>query len=306
MPATDTPHVYGTLPAELAPTPAGAIQLSPFAPGAQAIEELADGSVAALTVLAPPGTVERRFVLAHALRVLAPGGSLVALAPKEKGGSRLGAELKAFGCEVDESGRRHHRICHTTRPGEPVGVDAAIADGSPRFVEALGLWSQPGVFSWDRIDPGSKLLNATLPATLAGDGADLGCGVGVIARAALALPKVKALHLIDLDRRALDCARRNVTDPRATFHWADVRKTDALPTGLDFIVMNPPFHEDGAETKALGQDFIRAAHTALRRSGALWLVANRHLPYEAVLGSLFPTVEVRAEAQGFKVLEARK
>ena len=97
-----------------------------------------------------------------------------------------------------------------------------------------------------------------------------------------------------------------MTDPRATFAWADVRQPGAVPTGLDFIVMNPPFHEDGAETKALGQDFIRAAHTALRRSGALWLVANRHLPYEAVLGSLFPTVEVRAEAQGFKVLEARK
>ncbi len=302
----DPIYVYGSPPAELAPVPVGAVQLSPLSPGAEAIEGAADGSAMSVTVLAPPGTAERRFALAHALRILRADGELVVLAQKDRGGSRLGAELAAFGCAVDEAGRRHHRICHIRRPAAPTGLDTAIAEGAPRLDPRLRLWTQPGVFSWDRIDPGSRLLIDTLPKTLSGEGADLGCGLGIVAQAVLASPKVKALHLIDIDRRAVDCARHNVDDPRAAFHWADVRKAEAVPSGLDFVAMNPPFHADGAESKALGQDFIRAAHTALRRSGALWLVANRHLPYETLLRELFTDVQVRADTQGFKVLEARK
>ena len=47
--------------------------------------------------------------------------------------------------------------------------------------------------------------------------------------------------------------------------------------GLDFVVMNPPFHDGGAEDKALGVAFIEAAARMLARRGACWLVANRHL-----------------------------
>jgi 16S rRNA (guanine1207-N2)-methyltransferase len=88
-------------------------------------------------------------------------------------------------------------------------------------------------------------------------------------------------------------------------HWADARTAPALE-GLDFVVANPPFHDGGAEDKGLGQAFIRRAHAVLRKGGTLWLVANRHLPYEAVLTPLFAKVEPRADAGGFKVYEARK
>ncbi len=131
-------------------------------------------------ILAPPGTLERDFVLAQTLRALAPGAPLTVFAPKAKGGSRLKTTLEGLGCAVSETARRHHRFCHTTRPGAPRGLAAAIVAGAPRIVEALGLWSQPGVFSWDRIDPGSARLLALMPG-LAGRGADLGCGVGVLA-----------------------------------------------------------------------------------------------------------------------------
>ena len=120
----------------------------------------------------------------------------------------------------------------------------------------------------------------------------------------LAAPPVTHLTLIDIDRRAVEAARRNVADPRAEIRWADVRR-DA-PADLDFVVMNPPFHDGGSEDKALGQGFIRAAHGALRKGGSLWLVANRHLPYEAVLTETFKTVTPRADRAGFKVYEARK
>lgn len=272
-------------------------------PGAEPIEALAAESLAAAVVAAPPGTLERRYVLALTLRALKPGAPLTALAPKEKGGSRLRKELEGFGCKVEEEGRQHQRICYVARPEAPAGLEAAIAAGGPQQLDN-GLWTQPGVFSWDRDDAGSQLLIAALPA-LSGQGADLGCGLGVLARAVLASPKVAGLQLVDLDRRALEAARRNVEDARAGFHWADVRSGPEL-SGLDFVVMNPPFHDAGQEDKALGQGFIRRAHGMLRKGGVLWLVANRHLPYEAVLGEQFSRVAPKGEGKGFKIYEARK
>jgi len=207
-----TAAVYGDPPVALAAPAAGAAQVSPLTPGASALEAMADASLDSVVMLAPPGTVERRYALAQALRALKPGGRLTALAPKDRGGSRLGKDLQAFGCAVGESARRHHRICVASRPEAPEGLDQAIRDGGPQ--QLGGLWTQPGVFSWDRVDPGTALLLETLPP-LAGAGADFGCGVGLLALKVLDEPAVRRLTLVDVDRRAVDAARRNVTDPRA-------------------------------------------------------------------------------------------
>lgn len=296
--------LYGAPGPDLIGSPAGAVQVSPIIPGSEDLALIPDASVDAATVLAPGGALERDYVLAQALRVLKPGAPLTALAPKDKGGSRLRKGLEAFGCAVSEEARRHHRFCHAVRPAAPNGLDAAIAAGQPRLVPDLGLWSQPGVFSWDRADPGSLLLLQHLPA-LAGEGADLGCGVGLLSQRVLGFPKLKALTCLDIDRRAVLCAAHNLDDPRVTIRWADARAVDDLE-GLDFVVMNPPFHDGGAEDRALGQAFIRAASSALRKGGTLWLTANRHLPYEAVLNEVFKVVKPVADDGGFKVYEARR
>lgn len=297
-----TDGLYGAPPRELAERPEGAVQYSPLVPGSAALERAV---LSSMTMLAPPGAVERRYILALTLRALEPGGRLIVMAPKDKGGSRLRKELEAFGYAVAEDARRHHRICTVEGVAVPRGVEPAITEGAPRLSEALGLWTQPGVFSWDRIDPATLLLMDALPS-LAGAGADFGCGLGILAHKVLASKAVESLSLIDIDHRAIDCARRNVNDPRASFHWADIADGDPPLASLDFVVMNPPFHAAGIEDKHLGQQFIRRAAQVLRPGGVCWLVANRHLPYERVLAEHFKTSQTVAEAHGFKVFEARK
>lgn len=303
-----TRALYGDPPLALDADRSGT-QVSPLVPGAPDLGEVPPGTLEAITILAPPGAIERRFVLAQALRALKPGGRLDVMAPRDKGGARLRRELEGFGLTVEESARAHHRRCRAVRPADALPLDAAIAaaltEGGLQRLDPLGLWTQPGVFSWNRVDPGSALLAQHLPR-LSGVGADLGCGLGVLARAVLASPEVTALTLVDLDRRAIAAARRNVEDPRARVLHADVRGPLPDLAELDFIVTNPPFHDAGTEDRRLGQTFIARAAALLRRGGRLWLVANRHLPYEAPLAAAFAAVRPVAEAGGYKLFEARR
>lgn len=298
--------VYGLPPSDLADVPREAIQFSPLMPGAAGLDKQPAGSLDAITLLAPPGTIERRYALALALRALKDGAPLTALAPNDRGGTRLRKELEAFGLEVNEISKRHHRIATTTKV---TGIDdiiaQVIADGGPRFDDEIGLWTQPGVFSWDRLDPGTHMLIEHLPV-LEGRGADFGCGIGILARAVLASDAVTGLTLVDIDRRAIECAEHNLDTPRAKFLWHDLRDPHPALTNLDFIVMNAPFHDAGQEDKGLAQAFVRRAAESLRKGGVCVMVANRHLPYEGVLKPLFKAVTPVIEQGGYKIYEARK
>jgi 16S rRNA (guanine1207-N2)-methyltransferase len=167
-----------------------------------------------------------------------------------------------------------------------------------------GFVTRPGVFSADGPDKGSQALAAALPP-LKGRVADLGAGWGFLAREILASEAVTRLDLIEADAVALDCARRNITDPRAGFHWADV--TGFRPDQpYDTVVSNPPFHVGRAGDPGLGLAFIAAARRMLAPHGSFWMVANRHLPYEDALGRAFGTVEEVGGAPGFKVIHATR
>ena len=128
---------YGSLASTPLSSEAEAIQFSPLIPGSHALERAEAGSLGTMTMLAPPGTVERRYAIAAALRALTPGAPFTLAAHKTLGGQRLRKEVEGFGCEVVETSKAHHRICHTIRPEAPTGVDEALADGAPRIVPSL-------------------------------------------------------------------------------------------------------------------------------------------------------------------------
>ena len=186
------------------------------------------------------------------------------------------------------------------------GADAAaFADWRvvPRRL-ASGFVTRAGVFSADGPDPGSELLAAALPARLPAEVVELGAGWGWLAAQILARDGVEALHLVEADADALDCARENVTDPRARFHWADATGFRP-PRPVDAVVTNPPFHLSRAGEPSLGVAFIAAAARMLAPNGTLWMVANRHLPYEAALTAAFRDVSPLATEGGYKLFCAR-
>jgi len=297
--------VYGRVPDGLMDVPSDCLQTSPRVPGATVLTDIDPGSIDEMIMYAPENTRERRYMLAHALLALKADGRLYTLAPNNKGGTRLAKDLAAFGCDVDVGHRRHHRMAQCARPANLLNIDIALEEGAPRQEPGLGLWTQPGLFSWNRIDPGSALLLRHLPP-LSGRGADFGCGYGLLARSVLEKGGCSELTLIDIDRRSLDMAARNVPGDRIKTLWADIRTHGQIPYDLDFVVMNPPFHDGGAEDRALGRAFIEKAAAVLRPGGALWMTSNRHLPYEDPLKAMFTNVEQVAQERGYKIHMAQK
>lgn len=111
-------------------------------------------------------------------------------------------------------------------------------------------------------------------------------------------------HLVEADLDALDCARLNVTDPRARFHWADA--TAAVLPAADRVVSNPPFHAGRQADPGLGAAFVAAAARMLAPGGTAWLVANRHLPYEAALNAAFAQIDELPGTAAFKLYRATR
>lgn len=170
-------------------------------------------------------------------------------------------------------------------------------------VVAPGFVTRPGVFSADGVDPGSAILAAALPPKLGEVVGDFGAGWGWLSGEILARESVKSVHLIEADHTAIVCAQENITDPRAEFHWADVTRYKALPA-FDSIVMNPPFHTSRVADPNIGKAFLTAAGRFLKPRGDLWVVANRHLPYEAHLKEVFRVVTEVSGDSKFKVFHA--
>ncbi|PIE13183.1 MAG: MFS transporter [Rhodobacterales bacterium] len=196
--------------------------------------------------------------------------------------------------------KAHGKLFVATNP------NAALSDwSSPPTPNRDGFTTAPGVFSADGVDPASRLLAQALPDRLGAHLVDLGAGWGYLSHAALTRADVARIDLVEADHAALDCARINVDDPRAAFHWADA--TLWRPNaGVDGVIMNPPFHQGRKGVPALGQAFIRNAAAMLSPAGRLWLVANRHLPYEDELAQRFGKVEEIAGDNRFKVLAATR
>ena len=252
-----------------------------------------------------------RASVVRGLQRLADGGVLVASQANDAGARSAASDLARLVSPLPSASKHHCRVMWTAP--QAVRADPALeaewlVQAAPRPIPGTPWLGQPGVFARDRIDAGSALLAAHLPADLAGAAADLGAGWGFLSASLLRrCPGVTSVDLFEGDADALALARLNLaqeaTSAALHFHWHDVAA--GLPGGFDVIVSNPPFHAGHAEDVELGRAFIAAAARALRPGGRFWLVANRHLPYETALAAGFASVREVVRADGFKVIEAR-
>lgn len=256
---------------------------------------------------------ETFYHMAQAVSRLHEGGRLVVTAANDLGASSLEKRCAELVGGVQSFCKHKCRVFCGKK--QSARLDRALMAfwlqaGEIQLIPGTDLLSGPGVFSWNRIDPGSRLLAECLPGDLAGCGADLGAGYGYLSRMLLShSAAITGLHLFEAEHKALEAARRNLAafapSTSLHFHWHDV--TVGLPVDrLDFVIMNPPFHTGREADPGLGQAFIRAALASLKPGGRLYFVANRHLPYEKFVRTFAGREKTLAEYGGYKVMEVRK
>jgi len=261
---------------------------------------------------APQQKEYARYLLAHCVSALEENGVMVAMAANDAGGKSLEKWFKELGLTPTSLSKNKCRIVYAYKNVvNQVAIENFISMGQQQDIEIEenNFITQPGIFGWNKIDRGSAILAATLPDEVAGNGADYGCGYGFLTHEILNRPNnIKKIHLIDADYNAVQCARKNLEkfDIDLDYHWMDLTKPQDKFINLDWIVMNPPFHQGKNIENSIGIEFIKRAHMALKKRGVLYIVANAHLPYEKILKDLFSSGDKIAEMDGFKVYHARK
>lgn len=273
-------------------------------------EELESNAYDEVVIAAPAQNEARRYLIALGLKALKADGNLIVTAAKTAGGSRLAKEIEALGLEGATDSRNHAKTVTATKTSalNTEIADIWLAQGELQLLPESDIWTQPGIFCWDRIDPGTEMLLSHLQK-LSGRGADVGCGLGLLSIISLENnPDITKITLCDNDRRAIKAARDNLEEAheKTNFIWHDALLPHADLKDLDFVIINPPFHFEGVEDKALGQKLLIRVADMLKRNGKALIVANRHLPYETILAQHYREIKVLEENRGYKILEARK
>lgn len=235
------------------------------------------------------------------LWIFGAGRSGIASAPNVLGSNWIKVQKVAYG------GHAELWFAELAEQAPSRGIEA----WEHRFVEEvvgqeLVLISLPGVFSYGEVDDGTRLLLEHLPKFPKGARVhDFGCGCGVIST----WLKVRQpeLNVSASDINALAFAATKAT-LRANGVQGVVVHTVAglgpIPGPLDVIVTNPPFHTGQSIDRKIVDELFLSARSKLKSGGAIYVVANRFLPYKDAMTKIIGFTQVLAENPQFWVLKA--
>lgn len=265
------------------------------------------GGFDAALVLAGRHRGQNEWRIAKAIECVRPGGSIVVAGAKDDGIASLRKRIDDL-VPLDGHLPKHHGIAFWLHRPADVAAAAALRAANPALLVKKKFRTAPGMFSFDKIDAGSRLLVDNLPGDLRGSVADFCAGWGyVAAEVAARSPGISALDLYEADFDALEAAKGNIGNTAAEpkFFWIDLL-SEPVERRYDAIAMNPPFHRSRAAEPEIGVGMIRTAVKALKPGGRLFMVANRQLPYEPVLAAAFSSHAEIARDGMFKVFAARR
>ncbi len=170
----------------------------------------------------------------------------------------------------------------------------------------LKLATDSGVFSPERLDPGTRLLLETAPPPPAdGDLLDLGSGYGPLALVLASRAPAARVWAIDVNRRALELCERNAADAGLTTVRCRPPDDPGLPSTYQLIWSNPPIR--------IGKDALHQLLSSwlgrLAPGAPAYLVVQRHLGSDSLQRWLeaegWQAARLVARA-GYRVLEVRR
>lgn len=167
------------------------------------------------------------------------------------------------------------------------------------------LQTDSGVFSADRVDPGTKLLLLEGPEPDAGHGPllDLGCGYGPIAITLAHRRPEATVWAVDVNQRARDLCRRNA-ELQGVADRVRVASPDDVDPDLVFgqIWSNPPIRIG----KQAVHDMLASWLARMHPQGGAHLVVSRHLGADSLarwLSEAGYEVTRRRSRMGYRLLD---
>lgn len=201
--------------------------------------------------------------------------------------------------------------CMCLRKGRSKAVEQAVVKLD---LDTFGitLLNYPNVFAREQLDIGSRFLLEQMPDLAScGTVLDLACGNGVLGIYAKQQNPQLQVHFLDESAFAIRSARESwaLNHPAAIddarFYHADALENLSLPA-VDAVLCNPPFHLQHKVTDELAAGMIRQSQRYLNQGGSLFLVGNRHLPYQHLLKRFFGNARLVAQNNKFKIFQSVK
>jgi 16S rRNA (guanine1207-N2)-methyltransferase len=273
---------------------------------------------AAIIILPKGRKVARRWIL-QAYQWLADSGILYLAGANDEGIQSVAKDASEVFGETNvlgyKKGSRIYRCVKTKsieHSPEWTREPGIAADTWNEFnVEIHGrvyvIRTLPGVFSFDHLDEGTKMLLDCMQIPAGGRVLDLGSGCGVIGIVAADLGAghvdLADDHLLSV-RSSLENLRINKIS-NACVYASDLYKN--LPTVIyDMILSNPPYHAGKNVNYEMTNQLIEQSYQRLVRGGSLLIVANRFIRYERLMNQIFNNVSILQESGKFHLLSSRK
>lgn len=266
---------------------------------------------------APSDRKLARRWLVEAYQALRVGGALYLAGANDHGIRSIIADAAVlFGDATVLGYKRGQRVAQAHKQGKPIAVPdwaqaPGIAPGTWYEFEiaargqALRLRSLAGVFAYDRLDEGTRLLLEAIDLPAGARVLDIGCGSGAIGLLAARLGAAQ-VDLVDANLLAVAAAAENIRLNQIVGARAFVH--DGVPADrrgwYDLLLTNPPFHVGKGVDYEVAHAFIGQARRALKDAGQFMLVANQFIRYDQLLRSAFAHVDCVTATRSFRVWRA--
>ncbi len=283
----------------------GITRISPDLPGFGGRDPAAAGEpfdVVALPFPEGGDALLAREWIEEAHDILVPGGLLIA-GTDGRATWLSGVVKEIFGRAETEPMARGAVVRAARRRTETRWKDHAHTRRAEFFGRTFAFETRAGVFSYGKLDPGSKALIATAEIREADRVLDVGCGYGILGIVAAARAARGRALLVDASARAVDLARRNIAANGLSNATAELRPDpeNCPAEAFDVVLANPPYFSNFRIAGA----FIAAAARGLAAGGRLYLVAKAAEAHADLTRRLLPRVRV-VDRAGYGIIAAVK
>lgn len=161
-----------------------------------------------------------------------------------------------------------------------------------------------GVFSKNGLDFGTRTLLETLDTSkISGKVLDFGCGYGPIG-IYIAKTTNSEVHMIDINRRVLGLARKNVSLNHVNVNIYESNIYEKVTEQFDYIISNPPIRVG----KEILYKILFEAKEHLKENGELWIVVNKDQGAKSLVKDLEKeySVEIKNKKKGFYIIQCLK